>query len=163
LRTNTKIEVYKLFSISLTLSYSCLNFDIILYSINVHTQSLLNRKISPRRCGGMKEICIKQKYILPRDLKKIDELQENEFLGSNVCFYFPFFVLISRNSCVRDSAIVAIYAERRNAKCENDRKNIEHVTRLLTNRYDEKSCVGQLTRRRAISGSQRGIKGAWEL
>lgn len=88
----------------------------------------------------MKEICTKQKYILPRNyLKKINELQENEFLGS--CVFISFFVLIyiSRNSCVRDSAIVAIYAERRNAKCENDEKNVEHVTRPLTNRYVRKA------------------------
>lgn len=77
---------------------------------------------------------------------------------------FPF-SLVSRNSSETHALVIAvIYTKRRNARCENNGENdMEHVTRPLTESIREKSRVGQLTRRRAISGSERGIKGAWEL
>jgi len=52
----------------------------------------------------------------------------------------------------------------RNAKYKNDEEK-RHGTRDSASHESirEKSRVGQLTRRRAISGSEWGIKGAWEL
>lgn len=70
---------------------------------------------------------------------------------------FSFFVF-------RDSAH-SVYVRRsmRNEETRDARmmgkRTVEHVTRPLTNRYVRRAVVGQLTRRRAISGSERGIKG----
>jgi len=57
-----------------------------------------------------------------------------------------------------------ICAKRRDARCECEQGK-RRGTRDSTSRESirEKSRVGQLTRRRTISGSERRIKGAWEV
>lgn len=74
-------------------------------------------------------------------------------------FFISFFLYL-RDTRICDRG--DLREEMRDAKTTG-KTNVEHVTRPLTESIREKSRVGQLTRRRAISGSERGIKGAWEL
>jgi len=55
-----------------------------------------------------------------------------------------------------------IYKKRRIVNTEAKKTTLEHDSTSQES-IREKSRVGQLTRRRAISGSEREIKGAWEV
>lgn len=90
---------------------------------------------------------------------KMDGLQEDDRFGTAFFIsFFSFLYLRDARICDRGD----LREETRDAKTTG-KTNVEHVTRPLTESIREKSRIGQLTRRRAISGSERGIKGAWEL
>lgn len=66
-------------------------------------------------------------------------------------------------NCVRDCAIVTIYSEMKREMRKGWGKRRGTRDSTFPESIREKNHVGQLTKRRTISGSERGIKGAWEL
>lgn len=120
--------------------------------------SPLNYEIWPRRWRWMKEHFTEQRYILPRHWEKW--LDYRKIIASRNRILSPSRSCISKFNCARCvHSRPIIYAKWRNAR-DGKRRGTRDSTSHESIR--EKSRVGQLTRRRAISGSERGIKGAWE-